>query len=90
MLPEAANCPLCHAAAERIRSPQLRGFRYSCLSCGSFGIESAALAGLIAPASTRQDLERLRSHGDLPHIQGDKQGVRVGPGRTRNTMARDG
>lgn len=82
MLPEPANCPLCGAAAERIRAPQLRGFRYTCPSCGSFGIESAALAGLIAPASTRQDLARLRSHGHLPHIQRNKQGVQVGPGRT--------
>ncbi|SOZ36209.1 conserved hypothetical protein [Cupriavidus neocaledonicus] len=81
MLPEPANCPLCGAAAERIRSSQLRGFRYTCPSCGSFGIESAALAGLIASASTRQDLARLRAFGHLPLIQRDKQGIRVGPCR---------
>ncbi|AVK72184.1 hypothetical protein BJN34_0045 [Cupriavidus necator] len=81
MFPEPANCPLCGSAAERIRSSQLRGFRYSCPSCGSFGIESAALVGLVAPASTRQDLARFRAYGHLPLIQRDKQGVRVGPGR---------
>lgn len=51
MLPQSASCPLCGAAAERIRSTQLRGFRYTCPSCGTFNIESAALAGLIAPTS---------------------------------------
>ena len=82
MLPEPANCPLCGTAAERIRSSLLRGYRYTCPKCGTFGIESAALASLVAPASTQQDLARLRSYGHLPLIQRDKQGVRVGPGRT--------
>ncbi|RDK06452.1 hypothetical protein DN412_31175 [Cupriavidus lacunae] len=81
MLPEPANCPLCGAAAERIRSSPLRGFKYTCPSCGSFAIESAALACLLAPASTRQDVVRMRAYGHLPLIQRDKQGVRVGPSR---------
>ena len=82
MLPEPANCPICGASAERLRDPKLRGFRYTCPACGAFGIESAALAGLSAIPSTRQDLARLRSYGHLPLIQRDKDGIRVGPGRT--------
>ncbi|ABF09047.1 conserved hypothetical protein [Cupriavidus metallidurans CH34] len=81
MLPEPANCRLCGSASERIRSSKLRGFRYTCPSCGSFGIESAALAGLGANASIQQDLAHLRAYGLLPLIHRDKQGVSVGPGR---------
>lgn len=82
MLPEPANCPLCGTAAERIRSSVLRGYKYSCPKCGSFGIENSALPDLEAATLARQAVARLRSYGHLPLIQRDKQGVRVGPGRT--------
>ncbi|RZT35557.1 hypothetical protein EV147_4023 [Cupriavidus agavae] len=82
MLPEPANCPMCGSAAERIRSSQLRGYRYTCPRCGSFGIETAALGDMEAAMLACQAVARLRAYGHLPFIQRDKQGVRVGPGRT--------
>lgn len=81
MLPEPANCPLCGTAAERIRSSQLRGYKYTCPRCGSFGVETGALADLEAVTAARQSVARLRSYGHLPLIQRDKLGIRVGPGR---------
>ncbi|MWL91537.1 hypothetical protein GA566_29425 [Cupriavidus sp. SW-Y-13] len=82
MLPEPANCPLCGSSAERIRSLQLRGFRYTCPRCGSFGIETAALGDMEAAILGRQAVAPLRAYGHLPSIHRDRQGVRVGRGRT--------
>ncbi|QET06319.1 hypothetical protein FOB72_30970 [Cupriavidus pauculus] len=81
MLPQPANCPLCGTSAERIRSSALRGYKYTCPKCGSFGIETSALGINAMPPSAPQDLARLRAYGYLPCIQRDKQGVRVGPGK---------
>lgn len=82
MSPEPANCPLCHAAAERIRARELRGFRYTCPTCGTFGIDSAALTHQVIPMTAREDLQRLRSFGHLPHLQLRREGIRIVPGRS--------
>ena len=61
---------------------ELRGFRYTCPSCGTFGVDSAALAHRAMPLSAREDVKRLRDFGHLPHVQLGRDGVRIVPGRT--------
>jgi len=82
MSPEPANCPLCSAAAERMRAAT-RGFRYTCPSCGTFHISSRALTCRNdIPASAREDVRRLRSYGHAPQIEVSPDGVRIVPGRS--------
>lgn len=81
MSPEPANCPVCGAAAERLRAAP-RGYRYTCPSCGTFQISSRALScrpGL--PASAREDIRRLRAYGHLPLLDLTRDGVSISPGR---------
>lgn len=82
MLPEPANCPLCGTSAERLRARELRGFRYTCPSCGTFGVDSAVLVNPAMPLSAREDVKRLRAFGHLPHVQLGRDGVHIVPGRT--------
>ncbi|WP_042885011.1 hypothetical protein [Cupriavidus necator] len=82
MSPEPANCPVCGAAAERLRAAP-RGYRYTCPSCGTFHISSRALGcrpGI--PASAREDIRRLRAYGHLPYVDLTRDGLSVSPGRS--------
>ncbi|CAG2129022.1 hypothetical protein LMG26411_00104 [Cupriavidus numazuensis] len=78
--PQPADCPLCSAAAERVRAAP-RGYRYTCPSCGSFHISSVALrCRQDIPASAREDIRRLRAYGYTARIDIDRQhAVRVTP-----------
>ncbi|WP_454741637.1 hypothetical protein [Cupriavidus necator] len=81
MSPEPANCPICGAAAERLRAAP-RGYRYTCPSCGSFHISARALGcrpGI--PASAREHIRRLRAYGHLPYVDLTRDGVSISPGR---------
>jgi hypothetical protein len=86
MIPEPANCPVCHAAAERIRQRLPSGFVYSCPSCGTFEVAPAALAHTgDLPVSCRADLGRLRTYGYLPRIDfSARDGVRIAPAAARS------
>lgn len=83
MSPEPANCPICKAAAERIRVRARRGYTYTCPCCGTFDIESSALSPARAlPSSAKEDVRRLRSYGHLPRIEMHaRDGLRIVPGR---------
>lgn len=81
MLPEPVNCPICSAAAERIRAAP-RGYRYTCPRCGIFCISNGALGcQQDIPPSARDDVRRLRSYGHTAQIEVSRDGVRIVPVR---------
>ncbi|WP_459575730.1 tyrosine-type recombinase/integrase [Cupriavidus sp. 8B] len=84
MKPEPADCPICHAAAERTRQRGGRGFKYSCPTCGTYEVTSALLGcGARPPASAREELARLRAYGYKPRVEFHaRDGIRIGPSRS--------
>lgn len=89
MSPQAADCPLCKASAERIRQRGGRGFKYICPMCGTFEVTSALLGcGTRLPETARDDLARLRAYGYQPRIEFHvRDGVRIGPSNPGRTKA---
>lgn len=81
MLPEPVNCPICSAAAERIRDAP-RGYRYTCPRCGTFCISNSALGcqqGILP--SGRDDVRRLQADGHTPQIEVFHNGICIVPVR---------
>lgn len=81
---EPADCPICHAAADRTRQRGGRGFKYTCPACGIYEVTSALLGcGARLPASALDDLVHLRAYGYQPLMEFDAHdGIRIGPSKS--------